>query len=362
MNGAKISLFELNEADNNTANDEHDFVHSHSNECNCSCIIQIENINESDCGTICAKLYESQCAYGEETLQKCNGNLRQVVKKHFSSQRPHTGYDAQISKTDKVQSIVFQDGKNSSNDGSIDQKHDLLRVLKEKGFVTIDTQLKTSVESCVKLSAFLQKKTKQDSSIRSDTVAFLDRDDAQACGLSEQFEVLMGMANFLNENLIFKHTGYEPLLPASKDRPLTNPRNIQAAEYREGEFYVAHSDNLLANANMRSNYRLYTCILYCNDEWDASKDGGALRIYPNTEHLTDPAEAVKSRLEYEDINPSNGKLLIFDSRLVHSVEKVKTAPKKRLALTLWMMRPEDSGVVVDVWDEEKGQVDWYRLF
>ncbi len=131
------------------------------------------------------------------------------------------------------------------------------------------------------------------------------------------------------------------------------------------------SDNLLASSDARSNYRLYTCILYCNDDWDKDKDGGALRIYPNTAHLTDPAEvmAVKNQsqqyenqYEYEDIDPCNGKLLIFDSRLVHSVEKVTSADKKRLALTLWMMRPEDSGVVVDIWDEEKGQVDWYRLF
>ena len=68
------------------------------------------------------------------------------------------------------------------------------------------------------------------------------------------------------------------------------------------------------------------------------------------------------QMEYEDVNPSNGKLLIFDSRLVHSVEMVKSHDKKRLALTIWMMRPEESGVVVDIWDEERGQVDWYRLF
>lgn len=121
------------------------------------------------------------------------------------------------------------------------------------------------------------------------------------------------------------------------------------------------SDNLLANSKTRSNYRLYTCILYCNDDWDMEQDGGALRIYPNTIHLTDPSEAVEKQLEYEDINPSNGKLLIFDSRLVHSVEKVISSMKKRLALTIWIMRPEDCGVVVDIWDEERGHVDWYRL-
>ena len=87
-----------------------------------------------------------------------------------------------------------------------------------------------------------------------------------------------------------------------------------------------------------------------------------MRIYPNTTHLRDPSEAVKLNLEFEDINPSNGKLLIFDSRLVHSVEEVTSLEKKRLALTIWIMKPEDCGVTVDIWNEQKGQVDWYRLF
>ncbi len=102
------------------------------------------------------------------------------------------------------------------------------------------------------------------------------------------------------------------------------------------------------------------------------KDGGALRIYPNTTNLRNPSDVLLTKnnnnnnksihFEYEDINPSNGKLLIFDSRLVHSVEKVTALDKKRLALTIWLMKPEDCGVVVDIWNEEKGQVDWYRLF
>lgn len=125
-------------------------------------------------------------------------------------------------------------------------------------------------------------------------------------------------------------------------------------------FQCIHSDNLLANEQARNNYRLYTCILYCNDDWEMERDGGALRIYPNTIDLLDPSVAVTQK-KYEDVNPSNGKFLIFDSRLVHSVERVLSEEKKRLALTIWIMRPEDNGVVVDMWDEEVGQVDWYRL-
>ena len=63
-----------------------------------------------------------------------------------------------------------------------------------------------------------------------------------------------------------------------------------------------------------------------------------------------PVEA-KEQCEFVDINPTNGRLLLFDSRLYHSVQKVKSASKSRLALTLWIMRPEDSGVRGEIWDE-----------
>ncbi len=293
MNDAKISLFEQNERGYKNEND-HENDNDNENE-TCDCIIQMENISENDHGMICAKLYESQCAYEFElettetttatdattatattatattattavkskskSLQSCNDNLRRVVRKHFSSQRPHTGYDAQLSRTEKVESILFgnangnangnTNAKNNNNHQSVSSVSSVswvLGTLKERGFVTIDTELKTTTESCHKLSTFLQKKTKQDSSIRSDTVAFLDADDAHSCGLDEQFELLMGIANFLNENgnenengsFEFEYTGYEPLPPGTKERPLTNPRNIQAAQYGKGEFYVAH--------------------------------------------------------------------------------------------------------------------------
>jgi hypothetical protein len=113
-----------------------------------------------------------------------------------------------------------------------------------KGYVTIDTSnLQTKSESFIKLSQFLQRKTKQDNSIRSDTVAFLDLNDGIQCGLENQFRVLLGVADFLNEYLMSvdeMESEYDPLLPGTKDRPLTNPRNIQAAEYGYGEYYVAH--------------------------------------------------------------------------------------------------------------------------
>ena len=66
-------------------------------------------------------------------------------------------------------------------------------------------------------------------------------------------------------------------------------------------------------------------------------------MYLDSAHCEIPNTA-KATHNYVDINPSNGKLLLFDSRMIHSVEKVLHHSKIRRALTLWITRPEESGV------------------
>jgi len=125
--------------------------------------------------------------------------------------------------------------------------------------------------------------------------------------------------------------------------------------YKKLHFLLLHhlfrclvSDNSLTKENIRRNFRRYTCILYCNDEWSKGLDGGALRIYPNSLDIVKPMDA-KKECKFVDINPINGRLLIFDSRLVHSVEEV-TSNKRRIALTLWITRPEKNGVRGEIFD------------
>jgi len=102
---------------------------------------------------------------------------------------------------------------------------------------------------------------------------------------------------------------------------------------------IMHSDNAINRHNIRSNFRCYTCILYCNDSWKMDKDGGALIIYPNSVDILDCDEA--SRLcEGLEINPVNGRLVIFDSRLMHAVQPVTQSVTPRRALSLWIKRPE----------------------
>jgi Rps23 Pro-64 3,4-dihydroxylase Tpa1-like proline 4-hydroxylase len=128
------------------------------------------------------------------------------------------------------------------------------------------------------------------------------------------------------------------------------------------------SDNSLADDGVtRRNFRQYTVILYCMEHgWNGATDGGALRIYPNT--LDTMAKDVvmqqqnnsrkhhntadeNNELNYVDVLPRNGRMVIFDSRLVHSVRPVTSQTKVRRALTLWILRPNDSGVQGETWDE-----------
>lgn len=94
---------------------------------------------------------------------------------------------------------------------------------------------------------------------------------------------MLGIASYLNENLKFQYSPHNPILPASVDNQLTIPKTLQLAEYGKGDFYKAHSDNSIHNANtgQRRNFRCYTCISYCNDEWKYT-DGGTQYIFLNS--------------------------------------------------------------------------------
>lgn len=139
----------------------------------------------------------------------------------------------------------------------------------------------------------------------------------------------------------------------AKIRVLLNKRECAAEETNQIVRINLLSDNSLVSNTGRSNYRCYTCILYLTDSWDLHRDGGALRIYPDSLNISKPRDA-PLRCEYTDVNPMNGQLLIFDSRLIHSVKEVTSKEKSRLALTLWILRPENSGVNGEIYDAGQG--------
>eukprot|EP00594_Rhizosolenia_setigera_P003826 CAMPEP_0178940810 /NCGR_PEP_ID=MMETSP0789-20121207/1029_1 /TAXON_ID=3005 /ORGANISM="Rhizosolenia setigera, Strain CCMP 1694" /LENGTH=244 /DNA_ID=CAMNT_0020619917 /DNA_START=287 /DNA_END=1021 /DNA_ORIENTATION=- len=231
-----------------------------------------------------------------------------------------------------------------------DENPDTLTNIEENGYAIVNSGPLVSRLSQEKMSTYLKAKSGQKKEVRTDTVGFLERKDCEQIGLLHHYDLMLGLASYLNENLQFQYSPHNPILPATVDNQLTIPKTLQLAEYGNGDFYKAHSDNSIHNANtgQRRNFRCYTCILYCNDEWKYT-DGGALRLYLDSQEYLSP-DVAKEQCEFIDVLPHNGRLLIFDSKLVHSVEKTLVENKRRRALTLWTLRPDDSGVVGEVYD------------
>jgi hypothetical protein len=244
--------------------------------------------------------------------------------------------------------------KSSPTEHDIDShQNSIMARLQRHGYVVVDAPElpRTNLVQHAALTDFLTEKSGQGDSIRTDTVHYLTRAEAAACGLTDHFDVLTSLASYLNENYEIEESPYKPLLPATEDSPLTNPERIQLAEYENSGFYTAHSDNPIVQDSggsglVRENFRRFTAILYMNEGWTKG-DGGAVRLYLRSQALQYVqevySESEEPRWHVVDVLPSNGRLLLFDSRLVHSVEPVLSEQKRR-ALTLWIKRPIEGGV------------------
>jgi len=300
--------------------------------------ISIRTTDKDDMIFLCTKILS--------LLKKIEGisslfPLRSLVAAYYNNLPPSTGLDANIKANfNAIEQAFMNRGK------------EVMHRLEIDGFVVVESGMKTSTSNIARLSEMLVEKTGQNKLVRSDTVAFITEKEANQFGIGKQYDLLMAISSYLNKHLRFQKSNYQPLPPSTRGTPLSNPNEIQIAEYREGEFYREHSDNSFVKGSrqkQRSNYRCYTCILYCNEDWDHRRDGGALRLYKDSVSIVDPLDA--SRIcNYIDFNPANGVLLIFDSRLIHSVQRVTSAEKKRLAFTVWLLRPEDNGCAGEIYD------------
>ena len=185
--------------------------------------VQGSTLTQSDVAWILLKFFE--CKESFEPLSRTTA-LRKAVAEHYNAQPPHPGYNAELTAC------------NGNRLAMLDSN--ALALLKKDGFVVVDMDLKTSNASNQKLSEFLVQSTGQGPSVRRDTVAFLDKNDALACGLEQQYDFLMSIAAHLNHHFSFPSSPFQPLAPGTHSRPLTNPKHIQAAEYGMDGFYVAH--------------------------------------------------------------------------------------------------------------------------
>lgn len=106
----------------------------------------------------------------------------------------------------------------------------------------------------------------------------------------------------------------------------------QLAKYDKiGAKYDAHVDfdpnNEDGPEGARISERNMTSILYLNNEYDKSKDGGCLRIFKNSSGHDNNDD------DFEDIEPIGGRLVIFDARRI--LHGVLPSFKRRWALTVW---------------------------
>ena len=120
------------------------------------------------------------------------------------------------------------------------------------------------------------------------------------------------------------------------------PRRLMLACYpASGGRYVAHLDNDPADpayeegpVGLRACDRVFTCILYLNDEWEAPHEG-CLRIF--TAAVDEAAARSGEGLDegsFVDVEPKGGRLVIFDSRrMLHAVRPSRA---ERWALTVWI--------------------------
>eukprot|EP00434_Breviolum_minutum_P016502 symbB.v1.2.014546.t1/scaffold1066.1/size140347/10 len=187
---------------------------------------------------------------------------------------------------------------------------------------------------------------------RGDRIVWVDEELAAerygAPHVASSIASLKALAHVLNPALSELHRScaaaadplhlLQPKEPASEDAVLTVSPKAQLASYSHGGGYICHQDNRFRPTHgTRLNSRELTAILYGNDHsWDFQRDGGALRIFLNSEDLQeapDPAEYPNM-----EVNPAVGTLVIFFSRLWH---EVLPSERVRRALTLWILRPEE---------------------
>lgn len=202
-----------------------------------------EILSKNDFAWVCRRFYE--CADSLTDAGIDCGSLRTVVVDMFNQQSADPGVNAATAQWSKEQRNSFENLLKGGNDGAID----LLKELDEKGFVVIDPQTTEDEETCPlttdsdmheALSNYLAETTSQGDTVRTDRVHFLSREQADTCGVMQQYDLLMGIADYFNDRQdqpIPSSMYMQPVAPATTSKQLTIPRRMQFAEYALNDFY-----------------------------------------------------------------------------------------------------------------------------
>lgn len=222
-----------------------------------------------DFGWICTKFYECSAKLGAVGVD-CSVQLRDFVVVQ------HSNCDAATAAWSAEQAASFERMLSLSLLGNDNQYYDVspttvvLDRLDAQGYVIIDHKdgadigdddcsnafsLETTATQQELLSNYYFKHgaSSQGASIRTDRVHFLSRAQAAACGVEVQYDLLMGIAHYLNNNYGEQQqrapqavgaptsTWMQPVFPATVDRPFTLPRSLQFAEYGLGDYYIVRN-------------------------------------------------------------------------------------------------------------------------
>lgn len=148
----------------------------------------------------------------------------------------------------------------------------------------------------------------KDLNVRNDEVGWLDttRLETTAPALAPVVSLLRGVPAEVE-----RHVGW----------PLAVPPLVQAALYDGSPTAPSYYHRHLDCSDSRLNPRRLTAILYLNPGFDATRDGGCLRVY------------LPRGGGVRDVSPSGGRLLLFSScEVEHEVLPTTAA---RMAVTLW---------------------------
>lgn len=154
---------------------------------------------------------------------------------------------------------------------------------------------------------------------RGDMVLWVQPDDVPEMGRLVEFTnaLITLMMELPQEESIQARTQQ---ITALSDAQLTSfPGSTDNDDAR----YIRHVDN-----EDGRNGRLITCTFYLNEDWDAEKDGGEIRLF----------EPDQQRIK-ADVAPKMNRLVIFfsDSSVPHEVRRCR---RERYAVTTWYINQE----------------------